>query len=100
MVSNISIKKLTLNNFRNHKYLKLDISKNMILIYGQNGSGKTSVLESISLFDSSNGFRASTLSEIINNDFAIIKLNMRKGSLSHDLSLQITLWNFLLPSTF
>ena len=69
MVSNISIKKLTLNNFRNHKYLKLDISKNMILIYGQNGSGKTSVLESISLFDSSNGFRASTLSEIINNDF-------------------------------
>ena len=51
MVSNISIKKLTLNNFRNHKYLKLDISKNMILIYGQNGSGKTSVLESISLFD-------------------------------------------------
>lgn len=69
MDSNISIKKLTLNNFRNHKYLKLDISKNMILIYGQNGSGKTSVLESISLFDSSNGFRASTLSEIINNDF-------------------------------
>ena len=57
MDSNISIKKLTLNNFRNHKYLKLDISKNMILIYGQNGSGKTSVLESISLFDSSNGFR-------------------------------------------
>ncbi len=69
MGSNITIRKLILNNFRNHKYLKLDISKNLVLIYGQNGSGKTSVLESISLFDSSNGFKASSLSEIINHDF-------------------------------
>jgi DNA replication and repair protein RecF len=68
MNSNIRIKKLILNNFRNHKYLKLDITKNIVLIYGQNGSGKTSVLESISLFDSSNGFRASTLGELVNND--------------------------------
>ena len=69
MYSNIRIEKLTLNNFRNHKYLKLDISKNMVLIYGENGSGKTSVLESISLFDSMNGFKASSLSEVINHDF-------------------------------
>ncbi len=68
MDSNIRIEKLTLNNFRNHKFLKLDISKNMVLIYGENGSGKTSVLESISLFDTSHGFKASNLSEIINND--------------------------------
>ena len=68
MNSNIRIKKLILNNFRNHKYLKLDITKNIVLIYGQNGSGKTSVLESISLFDSNNGFRASTLGELVNND--------------------------------
>ena len=68
MNSNIRIEKLILNNFRNHKYLKLDITKNIVLIYGQNGSGKTSVLESISLFDSSNGFRASTLGELVNND--------------------------------
>ena len=68
MNSNIRIEKLILNNFRNHKYLKLDITKNIVLIYGQNGSGKTSVLESISLFDSSNGFRASTLGELVNDD--------------------------------
>ena len=68
MNSNIRIEKLILNNFRNHKYLKLDITKNIVLIYGQNGSGKTSVLESISLFDSSNGFRASNLGELVNND--------------------------------
>ena len=68
MNSNIRIEKLILNNFRNHKYLKLDITKNIVLIYGQNGSGKTSVLESISLFDSSNGFRASTLGDLVNND--------------------------------
>ena len=68
MNSNIRIEKLILNNFRNHKYLKLDITKNIVLIYGQNGSGKTSVLESISLFDSSNGFRASALGDLVNND--------------------------------
>ena len=48
MGSNIRIEKLILNNFRNHKYLNLDINKNMILIYGENGL-KISVLESISL---------------------------------------------------
>ena len=69
MNSNIRIEKLILNNFRNHKYLKLDITKNIVLIYGQNGSGKTSVLESISLFDSSNGFRASNLGELVNDDY-------------------------------
>ena len=69
MNSNIRIEKLILNNFRNHKYLKLDITKNIVLIYGQNGSGKTSVLESISLFDSSNGFRASNLGDLVNNDY-------------------------------
>ena len=68
MNSNIRIEKLILNNFRNHKYLKLDITKNIVLIYGQNGSGKTSVLESISLFDSGNGFRASNLGELVNDD--------------------------------
>ena len=68
MGSNTRIEKLILNNFRNHKYLNLDINKNMILIYGENGSGKTSVLESISLINSSNGFRASNLGEIVSND--------------------------------
>ncbi len=40
MNSNLRIEKLILNNFRNHNYLKLDIKKNMVLIYGKNGSGK------------------------------------------------------------
>ena len=69
MNSNLRIEKLILNNFRNHNYLKLDIKKNMVLIYGKNGSGKTSVLESISLFDSSNGFKALSLNETINFNY-------------------------------
>ena len=68
MYFNTRIERLILNNFRNHKYLNLDINKNKVLIYGENGSGKTSVLESISLINSSSGFRASNLSEIVNND--------------------------------
>ena len=68
MNSNLRIEKLILNNFRNHNYLKLDIKKNMVLIYGKNGS-ENSVLESISLFDSSNGFKALSLNETINFNY-------------------------------
>lgn len=41
------IKSVQLTNFRNHKAYFLDCKKNTSLIIGNNGSGKTSVLESI-----------------------------------------------------
>ena len=68
MNSKVRIERLVLNNYRNHKFLNLDINKDIIVIYGQNGSGKTNILESISLFDSSNGLRNARFSEIIKED--------------------------------
>lgn len=38
---------LKITNFRNHKSLELSFSDNINIIYGQNGSGKTNILESI-----------------------------------------------------
>lgn len=38
---------LKITNFRNHKLLELSFSDNINIIYGQNGSGKTNILESI-----------------------------------------------------
>ena len=46
-----------LNNYRNHKFLELVLKKNIILICGKNGSGKTNILESISLLTSSSGLK-------------------------------------------
>ena len=66
--NNIRIEKLILNNYRNHKFLNLNINKDLVLVCGQNGSGKTNILESISLYDSPNGFKGSSLNEIINSE--------------------------------
>ncbi|MBX3042979.1 MAG: SMC family ATPase [Candidatus Kapabacteria bacterium] len=41
------IKKIILQNFRNHKLLEKDFSRGVNLLYGPNGSGKTSILEAI-----------------------------------------------------
>ena len=68
MNNKLSITQLKLSNYRNHKFLQINPTKNIILITGSNGSGKTNILESISLFDSNTGFRNAKLSELIRYD--------------------------------
>ena len=68
MQDNLRITQLKLSNYRNHKFLQINPTKNIILITGKNGAGKTNVLESISLFDSNTGFRNAKLSELIRYD--------------------------------
>ena len=68
MDNNLRITQLKLSNYRNHKFLQINPTKNIILITGKNGAGKTNVLESISLFDSNTGFRNAKLSELIRYD--------------------------------
>jgi len=68
MENNFRITQLKLSNYRNHKFLQINPTKNIILINGKNGAGKTNVLESISLFDSNTGFRNAKLSELIRYD--------------------------------
>ena len=67
MFSNVRIDKLILSNYRNHKFLELNLTKDIILICGKNGSGKTNILESISLFTSRNGLKKTNLTEIVNS---------------------------------
>lgn len=68
MDNNFRISNLKLSNYRNHKFFQILPKNNIILVCGKNGSGKTNILESISLFDSSSGFRNSNLSELINSN--------------------------------
>ena len=68
MENNLRITQLKLSNYRNHKFLQINPTKNIILINGKNGAGKTNILESISLFDSNTGFRNAKLSELIRYD--------------------------------
>ena len=61
------INKLKLFNYRNHKELRIDTDKNFVLFHGRNGTGKTNILEAISLLSSKTGFRNSDLQSLIYN---------------------------------
>ena len=58
-------KNINLVNFRNFDNYSLDFSSNCNVLYGKNGSGKTNILESISLFSKGRGIRKDKISNII-----------------------------------
>lgn len=59
------IKNILLKNFRNHETFKLEINKPFVYIYGENGSGKTSILEGIYFCSTTKSHRTSDEKELI-----------------------------------
>ncbi len=59
--------KIELINYRNFEKFSLNFSNKCNVIIGPNGSGKTNILESLSLFEKGRGFRKEKLINIINN---------------------------------
>ena len=64
----MAFSKIDLRNFRCFDSLSIDISSNSNLFYGKNGSGKTSILESIFVASSGRSFRTSNLESLIKKD--------------------------------
>lgn len=58
------ISSLLLSNFRNYGYARFEVSPLPVVITGANGSGKTNILEAISLLSTGRGLRKAKLSEI------------------------------------
>lgn len=68
------LSQLVLSDFRNIKSCDISLSERCNVFYGDNGSGKTSLLEAVYLFWNSRSFRTARLSEIVahqHNDFLI-----------------------------
>lgn len=63
------INKLKINNFRNLSLIDCSFSPAINLIYGVNGSGKTSILESIYYLGHNRSFRSHINSRIIQYDY-------------------------------
>ncbi len=82
IIENISIK-----NFRNHNQFKIENNNPIVVINGNNGSGKTNTLEAISIFSPGKGLRGANLDEMLNNNsqtrsFEIsIDLRFKNGSI-------------------
>ena len=70
---------INLNNYRNFSKFSLDFSKESNVLLGENGSGKTNILEAISLLEKGNGFRKEKIINLNNfnatNKGFIVKSN-------------------------
>ncbi|PIO98986.1 DNA replication/repair protein RecF [Pleomorphomonas carboxyditropha] len=60
----VRVSHLRLSDFRNHADLALDFAGRSVVLIGQNGVGKTNVLEALSLLAPGRGFRRATLAEM------------------------------------
>ena len=59
------IKSVTLRDFRSHELTELTLSPGINLLCGENGAGKTNLLEAVFLFASGKSFRGQTDRELI-----------------------------------
>ena len=66
----LSIEKVNIKNFKSYKNYTLSLDKNFkhIVVYGNNGVGKTNLLDGISYFSNRKGLRGSNLDEVLPND--------------------------------
>ncbi len=71
----MTITRLTLHNFRNHINLRMTAGSGFIALSGDNGAGKTNILEAVSLLTPGRGLRRAALSDMANDagtgDFAV-----------------------------
>ena len=74
------IKSLKLQNFRNYSALDIQFSEKFNILYGNNGQGKTNILEAIFLCSSGRSHRSSRDIDLIklNEKYAYIKIELDK----------------------
>ncbi|MDR2868878.1 MAG: AAA family ATPase [Deferribacteraceae bacterium] len=81
------LSKLSLNNFRNHQQLSLELPSinQPLYISGENGAGKTSIIESIYLLYTLRSFRSQPLNEIksFNSEYLRIHGEFVRGDIDN-----------------
>ena len=68
MYPNTRIDKISLINFKNHLNTNLKDLGTFVVLNGNNGSGKTNILEAISLFSPGRGIKNSHFAEMPKKD--------------------------------
>ncbi len=60
----LHIARLTLNNFRNHAALDLQLDARPVCLFGPNGAGKTNILEALTMLAPGRGLRSASLTDV------------------------------------
>jgi DNA replication and repair protein RecF len=60
----VSVTRLTLNDFRSYASASLEPGPGFVLLFGENGAGKTNLLEAVSMLSPGRGLRGAALSEM------------------------------------
>lgn len=85
-VVGLRLTRVICRDFRNHADLDLAVGSRFVALVGENGAGKTNLLESISLFSPGRGLRRADLSSMARNagsgGFAV-SLALRQGEEDH-----------------
>ncbi|TNE35385.1 MAG: DNA replication/repair protein RecF [Alphaproteobacteria bacterium] len=67
-MSAYALTKLVLTDFRNYAHLRIETDDRPVVLTGQNGSGKTNLLEAISFLSPGRGLRRAKLAEAANSN--------------------------------
>ena len=86
------INNINLKNYRNYENLSLNFSKNINMIIGQNGQGKTNIVEAIHFLSFAKSFRTNRDKEVINfgKDSAYIKSSIQNIDDSYAIDIRIS----------
>jgi DNA replication and repair protein RecF len=87
----MQIKKISLLNFRNHSQLELVFEKQLTVIVGDNGVGKTNILEAIYYLSIGKSFRLNEFTKLINyaSEYSKIDALIERKSVRHHLKVVI-----------
>ncbi|MBN8444087.1 MAG: DNA replication/repair protein RecF [Rheinheimera sp.] len=85
----MALQQLQLSQFRNIESAQLSFSADWNLIYGANGSGKTSVLEAIYLLAHGRSFRTSKAHKVIRHEQALYTVFARIGAGAQQIALGV-----------
>ena len=83
------IKSLKLINFRSHSDFSLSLSGKPLAIIGDNGAGKTNILEAISLLSPGRGMKNSKFSEMVKDDNSMpwgVNFNILSNGKNYEVS--------------
>ena len=81
-------------NYRNFSNLNFDFKTGCNILVGKNGSGKTNILEGISLFEKGRGFRKDKINNLINFNNQKTAFNVKSTFTNKEkIDLKINVFN-------